>query len=71
MKLEYGSIGASFTFRASLRDLSGREQVDLCRQLMEQLGILDAFSAEPDATARAQVLVTEAWQRAWDAGSST
>ena len=66
MKLEYSSTGKTMSFRCSINDLSSRDKVELFRQLMEDLGITDRFNAEPDATAAAQLMITEQWDKAWN-----
>jgi len=65
-KIEFSTIVPSFVVRIGLEQLSLRDQSQLCRELMDRLGILDRLSEEADATARAQKIITEQWSAAWD-----
>ena len=53
--------------RIGLEHLSGRDKVELFRTLMDQLGISERMSAEPDETGRAQQIITEQWNKCWHA----
>ena len=64
-KIEFSTICPGFTFRIGLEHLSSRDKVELFRTLMDQLGISERMSAEADATARAQEIITEQWTAHW------
>lgn len=66
MSIKFSSIGADLTVRVSVRDLSNRDKVELFRELMDQLGITERLSKEADATARAQQIIAEQWNIAWE-----
>lgn len=65
MSLSFSTIGREFTVRVKLAELSGRDRVELFRELMDALGITDRMNAEPNATARAQEIITEQWTAHW------
>ena len=66
-KIGFSTICLGFVVRIELEHLSGRDKVELFRTLMDQLGISERMSAEPDETGRAQQIITEQWDKYWHA----
>lgn len=66
MKLSYDPVVEAIQIAAPLRSLSQREQVELFRYLLDRLGISERFAEEPDATCRAQEIMVEQWDLAWN-----
>ena len=64
MVFQYDSISKCVTIRCSINELSNRDKVELFRQLMDDLGITERFSAAPDETSVAQSIITEQWSNA-------
>ena len=64
-RVEFSSICPTITVRVGINHLSNRDKVELFRFLMEDLGISNRVHDEPDATARAQEIITEQWTKFW------
>jgi hypothetical protein len=65
--VQFSSICPSINVRVGINHLSSRDKVELFRFLLEDLGIANRLHDEPDATARAQEIITEQWTKHWDA----
>lgn len=66
-KATFDPIGKRIHLGTDICNLSGRDKVALFQALMEDLGITERLSAEPDATLRAQEIITEQWEKHWGA----
>lgn len=66
-RIDYSSIGQGFTLHVPLKLLSPRDKVVLFQKLLDDLGITEQFSAYPDETGFAQQLITEQWDKHWNA----
>ena len=63
--MEYDSIGKRIHVRADLSSLSGRDKVNLFKDLMDDLGITEVFQQYPDETAFAAEEMVKKWDKLW------
>ena len=61
----FTTIVPGFTIRLGVNHLSSRDKAELFRFLLDDLGITAKLTAEPEATARAQEIITEQWDAHW------
>ena len=61
----FTTIVPGFTIRLGVNHLSSRDKAELFRFLLDDLGITARLLAEPEATLRAQEILTEQWDAHW------
>lgn len=64
-RAEFNDTTKKLVFATSLGNLSGRDQVNLYSALSDILGITAGMRAEPNATARAQEIISEQFEKHW------
>lgn len=64
-RIEYSATVGTIHLKMAVEDMTGQDKVQLLQHLMELLGINERFRNEPDATDRAQAIITEQGNEHW------
>lgn len=66
-RIEFDIVSGRIIQQTDISALSGADKVQLFEALLKHLGIADRFASEPEATERAQKIMTEQFDAHWGA----